>query len=289
MSVGQYLTRSYWRYAFFRREAATDFLSALGALSLLVGLLDTFRVVPKETLPPRLFYVSLAIAAAWVIYNRRPIKRIRFKPRHRDLCIEVRFGDLLDSAEDIIVSSNTTFDTAISGGLISPKSLQGQVLLRFFNGDAEELDRQIKAELAGLAFTEASSPGKRKRYPIGTVARAKSHGKNFYFVAMAELNEHGNAQSDIDGIHKALAGTWGCIASRGDFGEMAIPVMGTGRGRLKIPQQKMIELIAQSFADASSQKAFARKLSIVIHPNDAKQNEVNLFEVRDDLSRRLSI
>ena len=289
MNVGQYLTRSYWRYAFLRREAGKDFLAALGTVSLVLGLLDTFRLVPKETLPSRLFYVAIAIAAVWVVYNRRPIKRMRFKPRHKDLCFEVKFGDLLDSKEDIIVSSNTTFDTAISGGPISPKSLQGQVLLRFFEGNTEDLDRQIKASLVGLEFTDAVSPGKRKRYPLGTVAKVKAHNKNFYFVAMADLNEHGNAKSDIDGVHKALDGVWSFIASRGDFSDIAIPVIGTGRGRLKIFQQKMIEIIAQSFADASKDRVFARKLAIVVHPDDAKEQEINLFEVRDDLVRRLSI
>ena len=215
--------------------------------------------------------------------DRRPIKRLRYKVPHRDLCIEMRLGDLLDSKEDIVVSTNTTFETAISNGPISPKSLQGQVLLGFFDGNTEDLDRQIKASLGGIEFSEGI-----RRYPFDTVAKVKAHGKNLYFVAMAELNAHGTAQSDLNGVSAALAGIWSFIASRGERADLAVPVMGTGRGRLGTGQQKMIEVIAQSFADASRERIFARKLAIVVHPDDAKAQEINLFEVRDDLRRRLS-
>jgi hypothetical protein len=279
---------SYWKYAFLKREAFGDFLKALGCFSLGLGLLDTFNIVPKETLPPRLFYVLLGGAFLWVVIDRRPIKRVRYKVPHRDLCIEVRLGDLLASKEDIVVSSNTTFETAISNGPISPKSIQGQVLLRFFDGNTEDLDRQIEASLAGAATVEAIGPGKRLRYPLGTVAKVKAHGKNLYFVAMSELNEHGNAQSDASGVMASLSGLWTFIASRGELGDLAIPVMGTGRGRVTVTQQKMIEAIAQSFADASRERVFARKLAIVVQPDDAKTQEINLFEIRDDLRRRLA-
>lgn len=164
----------------------------------------------------------------------------------------MRLGDLLDSKEDIVVSTNTTFETAISNGPISPKSLQGLVLLGFFDGNTEDLDRQIKASLGGIEFSEGI-----RRCPLDTVAKVKAHGKNLYFVAMAELNAHGTAQSDLNGVSAALAGIWSFIASRGERADLAVPVMGTGRGRLGTGQQKMIEVIAQSFADASRERIFA--------------------------------
>jgi Domain of unknown function (DUF6430) len=74
---------------------------------------------------------------------------------------------------------------------------------------------------------------------------------------------------------------------RGELGGVAIPVIGTGRGRLDVPRRKVIEWIAQSFAQASRARVFANKLAIVIDPKDAREHEVNLFEVRDYLALRL--
>jgi hypothetical protein len=79
------------------------------------------------------------------------------------------------------------------------------------------------------------------------------------------------------------------VGHQGEIGDLAIPALGTGRGRLELPRRKVIELIAQSFADASRDKVFANKLAIVVHPEDAKRYEVNLFQVRDYLALSLHV
>jgi hypothetical protein len=65
-------------------------------------------------------------------------------------------------------------------------------------------------------------------------------------LAMAELNEHDNACSSPEEIQEALSSLWKFIAERGELGAVAIPVIGTGRGRLDVPRRKVIEWIAQS-------------------------------------------
>jgi hypothetical protein len=49
----------------------------------------------------------------------------------------------------------------------------------------------------------------------------------------------------------------------------------------------MAERIAQSFSDASTERIFSTKLTIMVHPADAENFKVNLFEVRDLLVRSL--
>jgi hypothetical protein len=236
-----------------------------------------------------MLFVLLGISLLYVLMTRRPITKITYKVPKKDICFEVRRGDLLDSKEDIVVSSNTTFDTDISSGLINPKSIQGQVLLCFFGGKTEEVDKQIKNSLGGLGYTDAVSPGNKKRYPMGTVAKVTSHGKIFYFLAMAELNEHGTAQSSVGMLEQALEGLWAFVAERGELGGLAISAIGTGRGRVQIPRRRFVEMVTQSFADASREKVFANKLAIVIHPDEAREQEVNLFEIKDFLSSRLLV
>jgi hypothetical protein len=289
MRFASYLTLSYWKYAVFSKQAGADFLAALGALNLVVGLLDSFKLVPRDTLPPGSFFGMIALSGVWVLLQRRPVLKVSYKIPKKDFCYEVRIGDLLKSKEDIVVSTNTTFDTDMASGLISPKSIQGQVVARYFDGKTDELDRQIRKSLVGLRYTEAVSPGNKKSYPIGTVAKVTAHGKTFYFLAMAALNEHGNAQCDQPKVEMALEKLWDFVGSQGEIGDLAIPAIGTGRGRLELPRRKVIELIAQSFADASREKIFSNKLAIVVHPEDAKRHDVNLFQIRDYLSLSLHV
>jgi hypothetical protein len=287
MRFASYLTRSYWKYALFSKQAGADLLKALGAQNLIIGLLDSFKVIPRDTLPGITFWAMLLISVVWVLLSRRPVLKVTYKIPKKDFCYEVRIGDLLSSKEDIVVSTNTTFDTDMASGLISPKSIQGQVVARFFDGKTDELDKQLKKALAGMPYTDAISPGNKKRYSFGTVVKIPAHGKNFYFLAMSELNEHGTAQSTQSQIATSLEKLWEFVGSQGEIGELAMPPIGTGRGRLQLPRRKVIELIAQSFADASQEKTFANKLAIVVHPDDAKRYEVNLFEIRDYLAMSL--
>jgi hypothetical protein len=69
--------------------------------------------------------------------------------------------------------------------------------------------------------------------------------------------------------------------------DIAVPVIGTGRGRIDPPRKKIVDHIAQSFADASSAKRFSNKLIIVISPEDAEKYDVNLSELRDFLTPSL--
>jgi hypothetical protein len=173
--------------------------------------------------------------------------------------------------------------------LISPNSLQGQLTQRFFDGRTDDLDAQIRASLNGLASEPATSPGKKRPYPIGTVAEVGAHGKTFYLLAMADLNEHGNAQSSSQLIDEALARLWCFVAERGDLGELAILVLGTGRGRIELSRTRMIENIAQSFVTASRKKVFANKLSIMLPSEDAREHNVNLFQIKDYLMQTLRV
>lgn len=284
------LTLSYWRYALFSADAVAKILACMGGLYLLVEVLDFFHVYTKDRYSGYGLLVMLALSVAYVLTTRRPVSRIRYKPSGRDLTFAVEIGDLLSQPGEIIISTNTTFDTNMANGLISAESLQGQLATRFFNGQTTELDRQIVASLDGVDFTlNNARPGNKKEYPLGTVAKINAHGKNFYLVAMAHLNESGTAYSDVRILDEALENMWKNMAARAELGDIYMPIMGTGRGRVKLPRKKMIEKIAQSFADASQDTIFSNKLTIVVTPRDASNFSINLFQIRDYLSQSLYV
>jgi hypothetical protein len=281
-------TRAYWRYALFSGEAIGKFFAVLGILYLCVDLADAFNVYKKDrhSIYGLIFLVALALG--YVLSTRRPLSRIRYKIPQKDFAIEVLIGDLFKVSGEVIISTNSTFDTDMSSGLIAVTSLQGQLATNYFNGQTAEIDRQIEQSLSREQFTiNERRPGKKKQYPIGTVARVSAHNKNFYLVAMSHMDESGNASSDLKMIDEALEKLWVNLASKGEVGDIVMPLIGTGRGRVAYPRKKMIERIAQSFADACNQRAFSNKLVIVVRPEDASEFSLNLFQVRDYLGHSL--
>lgn len=178
-----------------------------------------------------------------------------------------------------MISTNTSFEADVAGGKISPDSLQGQFTARYFTGSQDELINQIQGNLG--AASGASS------YPMGTTVPVTTHGKTFYLTAMAEMNQQGNARSTLNDIGQALDGLWNYVHESGELQELAIPVIGTGRGRIKISRKKMISLIAESFVKSSLREKFTDRLIIVVRPEDAASFSVNLYDIRDNLAHIL--
>lgn len=287
---GSVRTFAYWRYALFSGEAVAKFFSVLGVLYLLINIADTFKVYEKGKYSHFGLIFIIIPAVLFVVVTRRPVSKVTYKVPKKDYAFEVKIGDIFKEPGEIVVSSNTTFDTDMSSGLIATSSLQGQIATQFFNGQTVDIDRQIEASLAREKFIESDgSPGKKRKYPLGTVARVSARGKNFYFVAMSHMNPDGTAYSNVRMLDEALEGLWSNMARKAELGDIIMPLIGTGRGRVAMPRKNVIERIAQSFADASQDKVFSNKLTIVVQPEDASKFSLNLFKVRDYLSQSLHV
>lgn len=284
-------TISYWRYCLFSFDALTRVLSIAGAIYLLLEMLDFFRMYARDRYSPYSIIVILVVSIGIAIFTRRPASRVVYKIPKHDFSYEVVIGDILDAnCPNIVISTNTTFDTDMASGLIAPESLQGQLAHRLFNSNTAEMDRQIEDSLRGTRSKKhPDGIGKKKKFSIGTTAKLQAHGKTFFLLAMSELNDHGNAQSNVAMVDAALENLWMCIADKGELGDVAMPILGTGRGRIRLSRKKMIERIAQSFADASADRVFCNRLAIYIHPDDAAKHGINLFEIRDYLSHSLNV
>ena len=281
-------TLAYWRYALFSGEAIGKFFAVVGILYLCVDLADAFNIYKKDKHSYYGLVILVVLALVYVLSTRRPLSRVSYKIPQKDFAVEVLIGDLFKIPGEVIVSTSSTFDTDMSSGLIAVTSLQGQLATNYFNGQTTEIDRQIEVSLSREQFTiNDKRPGKKKEYPIGTVARVSAHGKNFYLVAMSHMDENKNASSDLKMIDEALQKLWVNLASKAEIGDIVMPLMGTGRGRVAYPRKKMIERIAQSFTDACNQRAFSNKLMIVVRPEDASKFSLNLFQVRDYLGQSL--
>ncbi|WP_026431513.1 macro domain-containing protein [Paracidovorax oryzae] len=283
-------TASFWKYALFSRDALIAIFATVGSLYFLMEFMDFLGIYTKDKYSKFAIFPILAAAILWVITTRRPVSRVGYKVPKRDVMFEVKIGDIFAEGGDTVISTNTTFDTDMASGLISPDSLQGQLALKFFQGNTAEIDRQLAVGLSGVnSSINPNALGKKHEYPIGTVAKVNAGNKTFYFLAMSRLNSHGTAYSTLRDVEDALECLWQFIADQGHLHDLAVPLVGTGRGRIDTSRKKMTEKIAQSFADAAIGKVFSNKLTIMIRPEDAERFQVNLFEIKDYLSRSLHI
>jgi len=269
---------AYWHYVLFSRSGVQTVLSFFGGLWLFIESLDFFNIYTRDQYGSYAFFWVIAISTVLAIIFRRPIRSIEVAFPENDFCLEVRIGDIFDASGAVMVCTNTVFESDVAGGKISPESLQGQFTAKYFTGDQNTLIRLIEEGLKAL-----DGPP----YPMGTTVPVNTHGKTFYFVAMAELNEQGTASTTPQAVEQAMSGLWRYVRESGELQKLVVPVIGTARGRIKMPRKKMIEKIAESFANASIEGKFTDRLVIMVHPKDAKRFQVNLYDIKDLLNHAL--
>lgn len=274
-----FCSKSYWQYVLFSRSGIESVFAFLGGLYLLVEVLDFFQVYSRDKYASYAFVVLLVASVVGAIVVKRPVNSISMQIPNIDIIIEVRIADLFDVCGAVLISTNTIFEADVAGGKISPDSLQGQFTARYFTGNQIELISKIASGIEALSG--------RSPYEMGATIPIVTHGKTFYFTAMSRLNEHGNASTTIDDVKKALDGLWQFVKDAGELQELAVPVIGTGRGRLKQSRKKVIALIAESFVKASESRKFTDRLVIVIRPEDAHNFGVNMYDIKDHLRQML--
>ena len=272
-------SKAYWRYVLFSRAGFTSALAIYGTLWLIIESLDFFNIYTRDDYGRYAFVLILLFAVFFAIVIRRPIKSISISFPKNDFSVEVRIADVFDASGAVMISTNTDFEADVANNKIAPESLQGQFTARYFTGNQNKLLSEIGTALSSIS---GSAP-----YALGTTIPITTHGKTFYFTAMAELNAEGNASTTPDNVRVALDGLWKHVREAGELQELAVPVVGTGRGRLTLSRKKMISLISESFVDASEQNKFAEKLVIVVRPTDAEKFKLNLYEVKDHLEQVL--
>ena len=278
-----FFSKDYWCHTIWNRETVRAVLATVGALWLLVQVVNFF--VPLAGTFLKEHWEWLAGAVPFVtLYLRKPVVAVAHQLAGRDIRIEVRIGDLLKMPGDHIITSNTTFDTSPS--IIADNSIQGQFTKKVYDGNDQHLDTDIDEALSETTLAELndSRRGKRKRYPIGTVVKVAAKGKTSYLLAAVHMNEHGNCDpANFDQVKTVLASLWGHIGQRGDRGRLVIGLIGTGRGRLPTNRMEVAREIVQSFIAACSESTFSDGLTVAIHPSDYRKNNMNIRDLGDYL------
>lgn len=227
------------------------------------------------------FVVALVVA----LYRSRPTLRVSGRLNNRDVTIEVIANDIFRLPGAFVVGTNTTFDT--NSTIIDSKSIQGKLTEKYYR-DIQQLDRDIEAALDGTPAEESTvintdASRKSVKYPLGKVVLLPLKDRTSYWVAIADLNEHGNAEGTFHGLEEALTNLWDFVATRGPKEDIIVPVLGTGFSRLSAKRDEVVRAIIDSFMAACHGKVFCEKLTIVVWHLDLYKQDIDLEEVGEYL------
>lgn len=236
-----------------------------------------------ERTATRLPWLPLLLCLIAAVVAVRPRMSVLCHFDKRDLDIEVRLGDMFSVEGDYVVSTNTTFDTSVEGGLISPLSVQGQFTRRFYV-NVGRLDADIERalqEAAGKSIS-VSPPRKTRRYPVGTVAKISvesatpRRGGFAYLIAIDEIDSSGTLESSFEMLHAALSSLWVYVNEQGGAGRVVTGLLGSGHARVPVSQERILREMIDSFIACSAQRKVCDRLTIVVRPGDYLRNRLSL-------------
>lgn len=222
-----------------------------------------------------LLAVSVLISSARA-YQRRSIK---FKVGHSNTTIRVYFGDLFEAGGYQAIPVNEYFDSEL-GQPVSPKSLHGIVINRFFGGHPASFDQLVAADLVSAPSQSVShSGGKALRYEIGTTASIKTNSHRFLLFALC-VTEHTTfkASAGLPELVRALEGL--CAKARAVLGgeKLVVPLVGSGLSGIGLPSHHLLQLIILLLVNETKKNQFALEVDVVLHPSRFDEIDLCMIE-----------
>lgn len=139
---------AYWRHGFSFTRTIEALLSAFGGMWLVAEVTNFFSPKAGDWIKDQ-WGVFLLAGVLIAIYKNLPHVKFTCRLTGRDVAIEIRVADMFKVDGAFVIGSNTSFDTDLSGGLISKRSVQGQFTEKYYNSVAH-LDGDLNTALAGI-------------------------------------------------------------------------------------------------------------------------------------------
>lgn len=271
------LSGDYWQRSI--QKIINSFLVILGIIWLGIEIVNYFF---KDMVPVRaqLFWFILAVSlVVSLLFNLQKLK-FDYSIKNKDIKIKLVIGDIFKQNGDIILATNTTFDTTLMNGFISNNSIQGQLATNYYL-KIEHLDQELEECLERCKVSEIlnRSASKNNRYPIGTTVKLIHSNFKSYWVALSDVNENGKPASDFQNLQIALESLWEFMLDNGHMERLVIPIFGSGKSAINESREKILKEIIYSFVTFSNEKKITEELVVCIYPKDFIDKNINLMEI----------
>ena len=219
---------------------------------------------------------SLLIACAFAYQCRL----VRFKVGHSNTIITVCFGDIFNRKGHLAIPVNEYFDSEL-GLPVSPNSLHGIVIDKFFGGHPTSFDQLVAADLINLQSQHVNrTTGKSSRYSIGTTASIKTNSHRFLLFALCTTEiVTFKASATVQDLVRSLEGL--CekarVALNGE--KLVVPLVGSGLSGIGLPANQLLQLILLVLVNETKKNQVALEIEVVIHPD--RFDEVDLGLVKN--------
>ncbi|GIP34248.1 macro domain-containing protein [Paenibacillus sp. J2TS4] len=283
MRIHAFFASHAWKLSFSIRRFFMHWFTVFAIIWTFIDFVAFFFGKDQDRPWKFLVWIVIGVSVLIALWMSRPRLTRKVRLKDTDVTIKIVVDDLFRrKGSTVIIPVNTFF----KHDDIDDKAILMQYRNLFYSNHIE-FDSQLKEQLKDEPYTQGVLQGEQvNSYSPGTVVRLQTTHRRIkaaYLVATAELNEHGRAKPNRSLLQFALHELWNRIAERGRKELLAIPIIGSGRGRINVTRYELIYDIVHSFLQAIKDNKFTEELTIIIHPRAFIQNEYSLDEIEEYL------
>ncbi len=226
-----------------------------------------------------LVLVSIAVGA----YRSWPRTSVLIDVPNSDSSVEIRFGDLFDDSEAVVIPVNEFFDGKL-GDHVSEKSLHGKFIRNVLGGQSSTFNSITENALKNVeSVTFDRKNGRKGKYPIGTTAVVNVNDCRYFLTALSRTNvETLKASASLHELWDTLAGLWTSIRNHSNGYTVKVPLLGSGLSGVGIPPKQLVHQILTSFFYYSKQGKISGKVIIVLSLDI--RGDIDLIEIKRNWS-----
>jgi hypothetical protein len=197
---------------------------------------------------------------------------------NRDIELELSIGNIEKIKSAYVIPVNSEFDMSLNGSVQAATSVKSMVISKYFGGDHKSIKQKLSNELKSKLYSTQKENGK---YKLGTTVRIETDDKKntFYFVVNSHKLNDSRVEASESGLSVTLSGLWSYISTYGAKENIAMPLLGTGNGRLKMPREEVYKEIVRSFIASCSGKNYCERMTIVVREDDIAKYKINVDEL----------
>ena len=227
--------------------------------------------------------LGCAIYSCFMIQKKTKVS-FQFNPQFR---LTVEQGDLFEKKGGIVIPVNEYFDTHVGDGVISPRTIHGKWILKYFSGKINDLDNQIDNGLAGKPFLQrpARQNGKARQYELGTCINIPIGESIYVLVALTHFDNDNHAFIDRKDYPIVFDRLISHLKHMRTEQPVFMPLMGTGLSRLRRTPQSLLNFLVDAIDFKYSDLAFPQGMNIEIFDIDI----VNLNDLESYVENGLTL
>lgn len=271
----------------FNLDFWKTYLSTLGSISAIVTLISyVLQLDNPSALVIVTYFVGVLVLSLVISLKLTKRKESLSLSLSNSLEIEVKSGDLFDYADKtnyVIIPVNEYFDTKVNTKIVSPSTLHGQFINKYYKCNSPQLHEEIEDYLKKNKVdplevkSRPNEGGHKKRYPLGTCVPIKIGQVTFVLVALTHFDNDDHAYVELSEFGRCISSVCRFIEKNAGNSPAYMPLMGMGLSRLNQTGQFILKYTLDTIIGVKD-LAIPGGLNIIVYPHTAKTLDLNSIQ-----------